>query len=47
MGVAYPRMNNRVEGMENCAGISRARRTHRECAGRLEISTSLDHGMVS
>jgi hypothetical protein len=32
--------------MENCTGISCARWTHRECAGRLEISASSDNGMV-
>jgi hypothetical protein len=47
VGVAYPTMTNRVEGMENRAGISRARWTHREYAGRMEISASSDHGMVS
>jgi hypothetical protein len=33
--------------MENCATISCTRWTDKECAGRLEISESSDHGMVS
>jgi hypothetical protein len=47
MGVVYSTTANRLEGMENFARISCTIWTHRECAGRLEISASSDHGMVS
>jgi hypothetical protein len=44
VAMAYPTNKNRMEGMENCAGIYRAFWTHREQVGRMASSASSDHG---